>query len=411
MRTEHSEASILNEELQRPADLTQSDDGWRRFTGNQMRLPVRPDEMPKRLFGDLISHGEFVILAADSGVGKSAIGAYMVKTASQLGAKLFEHPSLANRAGSLKSEYIDKETDELTMRIRHGSIWEGEYEDSKGVPEDVLAMSPQDQREWTKRPKPSLLDRFFEAVVIRGVEFCVLDSMTKATTSTQSRDFRMFLEELQNIRSLAEKMWGHKVTVVLLAHVRKDLEVGKLVSADELYGGMEQKADADVVLRAAASRFDGAFYIAQKKTSRIRKGSTFCGGATGQVLLISRVPVVRPGCEYEEYHLEMESFDPVYETEVMRREHDNLPLDEKSSESKTKSLATYLITIFEQRSKSDKDKLITPSMVHNWLKSEKKRDETITASSVDTITKLWPIVQQVLTEQGREDVVSKMGKL
>lgn len=405
-----AETHLLKEELEKQVDLTQSD-GWRKFTAEQMRQPVSPEEMPRPLFGDLISHGEFVILAADSGVGKSAIGVYMVKAASQLGARLFEHPYLENRAGSLRSEYVDGETDKTTMSIRHGSIWEGGYEDSKGVPDDVLSMTPKEQREWTKKAKPSLLDRFFGAVVVRGAQFCVLDSMTKGTTGTRSEDFRRFLQELQNIKSLAEKMHGHKVTVVLLAHTRKDVEVGKFLSVDELYGGMEQKADADVVLRAGASRIDGAFFIAQKKTSRIRKGSTFCGGATGQVLLVSRIPVKRPGADYEEYHLKMESFEPVYETEVMQRKYDNLPLNEETSESKTKSLATYLTTIFEQRAKSDKDKSITPSMVHNWLKSEKKRDDSITASSVETITKLWPQVQQALKDEGREDVASKMGKL
>lgn len=399
------EYEAMRDEVTRPPEPVQSG-GWRNFTEEHMRKPVTDDEIPNRLFGELVYEGEFVILAADSGVGKSAIGEYMVIAARTHGACLFGHPELKNCTGSLPSKYCDAETDELTMRIRHGSMWEGEYKDNRGVPEQILEATPEEQREWTKQAGSSLLDIFFEAAVLEGKRFCVLDSMTKASTATEAKYMRQMLREIRAIKALAERKHGHSVTVVVLAHTRKDVEPGRYLSVADLYGGMEQKADADVVLRAGNSRKKDYFYIAQKKTSRYRRG-VFTGEANGEVIHVARCSVPRPeGTQLvPEYHLRMDDYRPVYENEVMLLPN-NAHMTEDSAKDKAESLADTITTMKVQGKEN-----ITPSMVHNCLRDLKKKDSSVIASNVDTITKLWPQVIDLLRENGGTDVINAMAKV
>lgn len=399
------EFEAMGDELVRLPEPVQTG-GWRKFTAEHMRRPVTDEEMPNQLFGELIYEGEFVILAADSGVGKSAIGLYMCIAASAKGGCLFEHPELKNRTGSLSAKYCDAETDELTMRIRHGSIWAGGYDDNKGIPDDILNASHEDQRRWTKEPGDGLLDKFFKACVIEKVRFCVLDSMTKASTSTEAKQIRQMLREIQKIKSMAERMHNHSVTVVLLAHTRKDVEPGKFLSSEDLYGDMAQKADADVVLRAGASRIEDYFYIAQKKTSRYRRG-VFTGGPNGEVLHVGRCPMPRPeGTQLiPEFHLRMDDFKPVYELDVMLQ-HNNAHMTEGMAENKAAGMAETIVAMKEQGKEN-----ITPSMVHNRLRDLKKKDGSIIASNVDTISKLWPQIIESLRKMNREDVIGSMVKM
>jgi hypothetical protein len=229
---------------------------WKRLDVANIREwkcdPLRP------IIGDILAHGNFAILAAQSQTGKTLLGLYLSRMLLQGGMLFSKYPvTPVSRVAYLLLEDPDRRAQERILDTEH-------------------EFQPLEPERFVIHAAPSFTltdDRMFgwleHIITTEKRDVVVLDTYQKSTPGIGSFDDEKQAVILHKLANLTRRL---NVTIIVLDHFRKEGngagrgKGGRDVSIDDLKGtgGKAQNADCVILMQRTGDRKQVKFQVFSK---------------------------------------------------------------------------------------------------------------------------------------------------